>query len=266
MQKQEILKNYPMQEDKLFIAKVLDKINERDCRNKIATTDFLNLHERSICEKLLNVQKINNYIFYGGTEETERTMLILYPDKLEKEYIMKQLENWITVIRITLPKYNNSYTHREYLGGIMKLGVKREKIGDIIVLEDGADIIIKKDIVDFLLQELENLTRFQKSKIEEKSIYNVRKTMAKNEERIIIVPSYRLDVIIGETFKISRSKVNDIIDEERAFINSMLCRNGAKFLKLGDKITVRGKGRFEILEETGNTKKENIRIKILLYK
>ena len=51
-----------------------------------------------------------------------------------KELFKNAIEKYITVIRITLPKIEN-YSHREYLGGIMKLGVDRKKVGDIIVTE-----------------------------------------------------------------------------------------------------------------------------------
>ena len=265
MQKQEILKNYTEQEDKLLASKLLDRINERDLRNKIATTEFLNIHEKSICEEILKKEKISNYIFTGGFEDAERAILILYPDKLDESYIKTELANWLSVIRITLPKYNETYTHREYLGGIMKLGIKREKVGDIVVLENGADIIVANDIAEFLKQELANLTRFSKSKIEIKNIYELRIAESKTEEETIIVPSYRLDVIVGEALRTSRSKASNLIDEERVFINSSICKNGAKIAKIGDKITVRGKGRFVIKEELGATKKDNIRIKILKY-
>lgn len=265
MQKQEILKSYPEPEDKLLVSKLLDKINDRDLRNKIVTTEFLNMHEKSICEEILKKEKIPDYIFTGGFEDAERTILILYPYKLGEEYIKTQLESWLSVIRIVLPKYNEEYTHREYLGGIMKLGIKREKIGDIIVLKDGADIIVASDIADFLKQELANLTRFSKSKIEIKSIYELRNVASKKEEETIIVPSYRIDVIVGEALRTSRSKASNLIDEERVFINGQTCKNGAKPAKIGDKITVRGKGRFEIKEELGATKKDNLRIKIVKY-
>ena len=52
-----------------------------------------------------------------------------------------------------------------YLGAIIKLGVKREKVGDIIVREDGADIVISKEIEKYLMNNLKLLTRFQKAKI-----------------------------------------------------------------------------------------------------
>ena len=136
MQKQDLLKKYPDKEDKLLISKLLDELDKRDNSNKIATTDFLNMHEKSICQEILQIEKIKNYFFTGGFDDSERTILIAFPDKLEEEYVRSQLENWISVISIELPKYCDAYTHREYLGGIMKLGIKREKIGDILVQEN----------------------------------------------------------------------------------------------------------------------------------
>lgn len=263
MYKQELLKHYETAEDKLLIAKLLDKIKERDQKNRIVTTDFLNLHEEMICEELLKKQKTENYVFYGGYEEAERKILILYPDKLEEEYIKKHGESWLMLLRVALPKYQEAYSHREYLGGIMKLGLKREKIGDILVLEDGADIIVQKEIAIFLKQELEKLTRFHKANMEVKSICEVRNAISKTEEMLIIIPSYRIDAVLSEMLRISRSKSSDVIKDERVFLNGVLCQNGAKTIKVGDKITVRGKGRFEIIEELGNTKKENIRMKII---
>ena len=265
MQKQEILKNYPEQEDKLLVSKLLDKINESDIRNKIATTDFLNMHEKSIVQEILKKEKVLNYMFTGGFEGAERQVLILNPDKLDNEYIKTQIENIITIIRITLPKYSEGYTHRDYLGGIMKLGIKREKIGDIIVSEDGADIIVSSEIADFLKDELTKLKRFAKSTIEQKNINEIKNETPKFEEISIIVPSYRIDAIVGEANRISRSKASNIIEEERVFINGILCKSKSKTVKIGDKITVRGKGRFEISEELGSTKKDNVRVKIIRY-
>ncbi len=64
---------------------------------------------------------------------------------------------------------------------------------------------------------------------------------------------------------ISRSKVSTLINEERVIINGIICKNGAKQIKIGDKITIRGKGRFEIMQEKGLTKKDNIIIEILKF-
>ena len=264
MQKQEILKNYPDQEDKLLVSKLLDKIVERDTRNNIVATDFLNMHEKSIIREVLRGGNVQNYIFTGGFLEAEREVLILFPDKLEEEYVKTQVGNFIKIIRIILPKYNDEgYSHREYLGGIMKLGVKREKIGDIIVSKNGADILLVSEIAEFLKDELAKLTRFSKSIIEIKNISDLNQAESKTEEISIIVPSYRVDAIVSEVLRISRGKASDILDEERVFLNGVICKKGSKTVKIGDKITVRGKGRFEIGEELGSTKKDNVRLKII---
>ena len=265
MLKQEILKKYPEHEDKILVSKLLDKIKERDEKNKIGSLDFLNIHEIAICEEVLKSEKVLNYVFTGGYEEAERKILILYPNKFEEAIVLDMLSKWILVIRITLPKYNSSYSHREYLGGLMKLGIKREKIGDIIVNETGAEIIVTKDITDFLLQEMPNLTRFSKANIEQKNINELKKGNIKTCEITIIVPSYRIDAILSEVLKTSRNKISDILNEEKIFINGCLCKKNSKIVQIGDKITVRGKGKFEISEELGNTKKGNIIIKILKY-
>lgn len=120
------------QEDTLLISKIQDKIKFCATKNKVENTDFLNMHEKEVARKVLEENSINNYFFFGGYDESEREMLFLYPEKLEESLVKNTIEKYIAVIRITLPKIEN-YSHREYLGGIMKLGVDRKKVGDIIV-------------------------------------------------------------------------------------------------------------------------------------
>ena len=64
MEKQELLRKYPNEEDKLSISKILDKIKAVENRNYLVYTDFLNLREQKITEEILNIQKFKNYIFF----------------------------------------------------------------------------------------------------------------------------------------------------------------------------------------------------------
>ena len=266
MNKQEILKQYANEEDKLFIAKVMDKLNTVNMRNYMTSTDFLDLHQQKLAQDFLKKEKVNDYFFFGGNEYTERKILFLYPDKLTKEIALEEAKNWIQVVRIELPKYNNDvYTHRDYLGGMIKLGIKRDKTGDIFVYPEGADIVVQKEIAQFLQDNLSKLTRFSKSNIEVLHIQELKVPEIKYEESTIIVPSLRMDSVVSEILRISRNKTSQIIEEERIFINFEVCTNRAKILKIGDKISIRGKGRFEIAEELGSTKKDNIKLKILKY-
>ena len=93
-------------------------------------------------------------------------MLVIYPEKLTIQMVKENYKNYIEVIRITLPKNNiGEYQHKDYLSGVMKLGVKREKFGDILVRNDGADIIVSKDISEYIQANILGLTRFSKAKI-----------------------------------------------------------------------------------------------------
>lgn len=144
----------------------------------------------------------------------------------------------------------------------MKLGIKREKIGDILVDENGADIIISTEILKFLLNNLEELTRFQKAKIEEIPLTSLRKVKIEKEEVKITVSSMRLDNIVAELANCSRNKANELLMQERVFVNFENITKQTKEVKAGDKITIRGKGRFEIKEIIGNTRKGKIIIQV----
>lgn len=263
MERQEILKKCKTEEDRLLISKVIDKVKMMQSRNCIMQTDFLNLHEKMIIEKFLLEQKIASFFFFGGNDHAERTMLFLYPEKITEEIVKAQISNWLQIIRIGIPNYIEPYTHREYLGGIMKLGMKREKIGDILVEQTGADIVVEAEVANFLKNSLQELTRFRKAKIEVLPVAELKEVAVHKEEVVIIVPSMRIDSIVAELAHVSRTKVIEWMNQERIFLNFEVCLNRSKILKKGDIVTIRGKGRFEISDELGSTKKDNIRVCVL---
>ena len=242
-----IANNLKNEKNKILISKINDKVKFCETKNKIQNTDFLDLAEQGITEKFLKSQKINNYIYSGGIEEAERKIIIFYPQKLEKIINNIDINDYINVIRITLPtQLRGEYTHRNYLGALMKLGLERQKIGDILVNDNGADIIVLPEITRFLLTNLISLTRFNKSTIDQIKIENIREVETKVQVIKITVASMRMDNIIAEVLHCSRSKANEIINEERVFINNESFTKSSKEIKENDRITVRGKGKFII--------------------
>lgn len=122
-----------------------------------------------------------------------------------------------------------------------------------------------KDFTEILKNELPSLTRFENSKISIQEITDIRKKEIKIEEISIIVPSLRLDNIVSDLAKTSRSKAAQIINQERVFVNGQNETKLSKQLKLNDVITIRGKGRFIIKEFTGTTRSGRTVIKIEKY-
>ncbi len=255
MDKQQLLKDYKKQEDKMCLSQVLDKIAFSKTREKIEYTDFLDMYQVSLVENFLRKMKFENYQLYGGYEDSERKILIIHPEKYDEEMIEKNYNKMLKIVRIHLPEEEQGkYFHRNYLGGIVKLGLKREKVGDIIVHEQGADIITLEDFASILKQQLPSLTRFENSHVTIEEISQLRKKEVSVEQVKIIVPSLRLDNFVSDLARTSRSKASQIIDQERVFVNGQNEIKASKQLKLNEVITIRGKGRFVIKEFAGTTR------------
>lgn len=270
MNKQEILKQYGKEEDKLLAAKLLDKIQFASQKNQIQTTDFLDGYEQKIGLKVLQQAKCKTAIFYGGYEEAERKMIYFFPEKLmdllEDLQNNKMIQKEMKVISIQLPNdLKGNYQHRDYLSGLMKLGIKREKVGDILVREDGADILVQEDILNYLLTNLLELTRFQKAEISSKEISKLEVVPIRLEKITILVPQLRLDVVISELLHTSRTKANEVIEQERVLVNYETKTKNATMLQTGDLLTIRGKGKFKIGEIINQTAKGKLRVEVGKY-
>ena len=266
MNKTEVLEEYNNQEQRLLAAKILDKLEFTKTKNKIQYSDFLNINEQELAMKLLKKVDRENYYFFGGKDNTERKILIIYPEKLTEEMSRKNDDKIISIIRIKLPtELEGQYDHRTYLGSCIKIGIEREKIGDILVERTGADIIAKTEVIDFLYQNLSSLTRFKSSEISIENISEIKDVEVAKVEISAIVASIRLDNIVSTLAKTSRSKAQEILKQERVFLNHQVETKSSKEVKVGDIITIRGKGRFEFKEIAGNTRKGRYVIKIDKY-
>ncbi len=234
---------YKNSEFKILIAKLVDLYTFCKTKNKIMYTDFLQETERGIIEKVLQEEHITNYMFWGGRQNADREILIVYPEKFSKDMVQKNFHKMINLIRITLPNYIK-YEHREFLSGMMKLGIKREKFGDILITEDGADIITLCEMADYLAKGLQALTRFKKAEITILDIESLRNQETEFKTFYIIVSSLRLDNFVSELAKCSRTKAETFITGGSVLINGIHVFKNAQKISLTDKITIRGKGKF----------------------
>ena len=115
MKKEEILTKYN-EEEKLFIAKILDKIKLAKTKNKIVNTDFLDMYKQKIAIKVLNNEKEKNYKLYKPCEDSDKSILIVYPEKYQDIFNENRFNygNIVSLIRITLPKMLiNEYEHKD---------------------------------------------------------------------------------------------------------------------------------------------------------
>ena len=247
------------------LANVIDKFEIARKKNKIQNTCFFNEQEISQVEK--EIRKYSNYFFFGGYEEAARKILIVYPEKFTKEIAEKNLENIIKVINIKLPNEQTGvYTHSDYLSCLMKLGLERERFGDIIVFEDEAYIIVLNENAEYIKENLSHLTRLKKSNIEIKNIAEIKVKQQEYEEIRIVISSERLDNFVAELARCSRKIAEEYILSEMVLVNNQLEIKNSKQIKPKDIITIRGKGKYIVDEFLGTNKKERRIYSIKKYK
>lgn len=258
-------------EDQILLAGIEDKISQCSDQYRVTHSAFLDLHQRSIMERFCASQKGLSYGFYGGYEEAERTIVLFFPDyiQIDKQqgvanYFKENVEeNPLTLLRLTHDGYRK-LTHRDYLGSLLALGIKREKIGDILVRENGCDVIIFEDIAPFLLLHYEKAGNVS-LKTELYSMDNLIVQEGNRQEITDTVASLRLDNLIASGFSLSRTKAVEAIGKGIVFVNGIQTNKTERLIHEGDKLVLRGKGKV-LLKEIGNvTRKERIFILLERY-
>lgn len=228
-------------DNKLIVSKLMDKITISKTRNKIVFTEFLTVYEMDIIKKELNRLKLKNYFFHGGYDDAEGKILVIFPEKFDLKIAIDNLSNILKAIKIKLPKeMYGKYTHRDYLGAVMNSGLNRNRIGDILVYDYGAYIIVLEENSKYIADFLSSLSRFSKAKIDVINFQDIEIKEKQFEEIKITASSMRLDNITSELAKISRGKADKILSEEKVFINSRAEIKSTKAVHENDIIAIRG--------------------------
>lgn len=136
-------------------------------------------------------------------------------------------------------------------------------IGDIIVQNNLCDIIVSKNIAEYILNNLKFIGH-EKIEVKEISLDEILIPKDSSKEVKTTVSSLRIDNIISAGYGISREKSLALVKGEMVKLNHLVVKSAVKTVHEGDLISVRGKGRIEI-REIGGTSKSG-RIKLVLAK
>ncbi|MBR1690029.1 MAG: hypothetical protein IJ713_04565 [Oscillibacter sp.] len=248
-------------EERMLLARVLDRAAQAQSRNVPAHTDFLTPQERRSTEELLRLSGTpeTGYVFLGGYDGAERTLALFLPDWLEAE----DAEVPIRGLRAAFRK-EDGLTHRDLLGSLMAMGVAREKVGDILVGEDSADVLVLDTVADFLLQSWESAGR-ARLRLSPVDLAHLHIPEVKCREVRDTVSSLRLDAVAAAGFQMARGKAAELISAGRVQVNWQTCTKGDKVLSQGDTVSARGFGKLELAEVGGVTRKGRTSITIKRY-
>ena len=245
--------------NKMF--KIIDKANGCLKNYDVRYSEFLNPFEIENAKAILNSTSDLKYTVDGGYKESERKVVFIYPFYMEYE----DIDETLRFIQIEGNFKFKSISHKDYLGSLLSLGIKREKIGDIIIHENFCQVIVSNDICDFILMNLEKVSN-NNVKLKEISREDIIYSPPKCKDVSFTVTSSRIDCVISGLYNISRQESSKLINNEKVQVNYEKITSASKEIKSESLISVRGKGRAQIISIGDLKKKNKIKVqgKILL--
>lgn len=216
---------------------------------------FLDPREQFIVQSIVGRETDVAVSFSGGFEQAERKRAYIYPDYLE----VSPEEFRVELLSIHIKQKHIPFEHRDVLGSLLGLGVKREKFGDILLADEKAQIIVASEIAEFVEISLQQINRYQ-ARCEKVDWEEICLPKDKWIYRDTTISSLRLDVILSELLNISRAKIVPFIKAGKVKVNWKVTERSSITLHEGDQLSVKGHGRFLFALVEGLTKKQKYRV------
>lgn len=195
------------------------------------------------------------FICRGLNGESEKRNIIIAP----KDYDVSEIEFPVVYFKINGENKFKELFHKDFLGTIMSLGIRREFLGDLIVKNSICFGIIIDEKYGIINQEIKKIGNVP-VRIEEISKEEVPDNEFKEET--MLISSMRLDNFVSAVTGLSRQKSTDEIEKGNVLLNYNMQKDKSAEIKEGDILTVKKFGKFKFSEIKGESRKNKIRINI----
>ena len=158
--------------------------------------------------------------------------------------------------------------HKDYLGSLMGLELRREALGDIVLPSDApgtAYVFALEPAAQLICQELLQAGRTELATrlLAPDEVPEFR--TAERRKCTATVSSLRLDAVLAAMLRCSRGQASELVTAGRVEINHLPAEKPSAPVYEGDVFTVRGKGRFALTALPGKSKKERLIIEFFQY-
>lgn len=195
------------------------------------------------------------FICKGLNDEAEKRIIMISPKDYDTEY----MEFPLVYFKIDGENRFRELQHKDFLGTIMSLGIKREVMGDLIVKNSICFGVISEEKYGIINNNIEKIGNVP-VKIEKISGADVPQSSFKEE--MFLVSSLRFDNLVSAAAGISRQKAVDEIDKGNVMLNYIVNREKSTEIKEGDTLTIKKTGKFRFEKIAGESRKNKIRIKV----
>ena len=221
--------------DQYFASHIMDLFDQVDGGHGVRWTSFCDVHQAEIVMRISNAYNVYVHKF-GGWDDAERIL-----------YRISPYENFsynIPISAILLESYN-ALSHRDILGAVLGLGIKRDQVGDIIQTQDGFVIFIKQPANQLILNDLKKVGR-EAVVTREIDLSCIGEPIRNFKTITGTVKSLRLDSIVSLCTGCSREKGKLLIEKERVTVNSVIKSSPSFLVPDICIISIRGYGKFRI--------------------
>ena len=241
--------------DRAVLMRVSDIMSSAEKWGKPCFSNFLTEHEQAvISEQLRGCIGKSNY-FYGGYELAQRKIFCALPDFFS--YSDVEVDYPFKAVTMIFPK-GYSVTHRDILGSLMALRIKREAVGDILVGDCLAVVFICEPAASLVVSELVKIGGVGVS-----CSFGAPDELPdpyKLELHSGVVSSMRIDAVVSMITDLSRSESAKLINSGSVMRNAQIITSVSKEVDESDKISVRGYGKFQIERIGGTTRKGRLHV------
>ncbi len=223
-------------------------------RNILKCSDFLSYAEQDTWHRLerQGAFQTEGHFLSGGHGEAERARAFFLPDYLDRETAEAEALAAIRAEALN-GRFAEELTHRDWLGALMNLGIARECLGDILAEGSSCILFCQPEIAEHITK---NLLRVKHTSVRcESTVLTEIRWEPHLEELKVNVASERIDAVLAALWKLPRQQASQLVEAEQVFINGMTVRSAGKDLKPGDRVSVRGHGKFIYDGVCGNSRK-----------
>ena len=230
---------------------------------------------------------VADFFYFGGAVGATRRKLVFLPEWMDSDVMRPKTpfsvetekafldiiasygmdDMWdelMTVVRIKTSGYEQ-VSHRDLLGSLMGLGIKRETLGDICFFDGDAYVFCEKVTADYICSALTKAGR-DKVRCEKCTLPENFEIIHQFEDVHTTVASPRIDGVVRALCNISREDAASLTENGDVELNYFTEEECDAKVSGGDIISVRGYGKFVIDSVSELTRKGRIRLSARKYK
>lgn len=248
------------EEERLFFRRIVQQARAVQARGGAYTTAFLSDRQQVLARAALSSADFADYTFFGGYDGAERCVLRLFgacdaaraPEDFPIACVFAECRN-----------RESGLTHRDYLGALLSLGIKRECLGDILPAEQGACVFVLERVASLVCGELVRVGRFD---VCARAVQP--EELPQQEARPVqtaSVASLRLDAVLAAMLRCSRADAAGLIRGGMVEVNHIPVHSAHYEVYENDHFSIRGHGKYRLCGIGAQSRKGRTFVSYLVY-